>query len=214
MTRFIITRHGQSIANLNFVFAGQSNFDLTEQGKAQAEKLAEWVVENYKIDKIYSSDLNRAYQTALPIAEALGLEITRDEALREINAGKWESQPYELIKKEYAADYGVWLNNVGCARCTDGESVKELSERVMKRILELGEAEAGKTVLISTHATPIRALQTLCETGDIKNAKDVAWVANASVSVCEYDKGTLKFTLCGYNEYLEDLKSKFPSGVV
>ena len=187
-------RHGQSQANLDFRFAGQSDSPLTEQGVLQAERLTEWVAGHYTIDKIYSSDLCRAYQTAVPVARRMGLDIIKDESFREIFAGRWQGQAYELIKETYADDYACWLSDIGRARCTEGES--------------------GKTVLISTHATPIRAFQTVCQRGDVSFAKDVPWTANASVSVCVYEKGEFSFSLIGYNDYLADLKSKFPSGIV
>lgn len=214
MTVFVMIRHGQSQANLDFRFAGQSDSPLTEQGIQQAERLAEWVTGQYCIDRIYSSDLCRAYQTAVPVARRMGLDIIKDESFREIFAGRWQGQAYELIKETYGDDYACWLSDIGRARCTEGESVRELAERVTLRMKELGEKESGKTILISTHATPIRAFQTVCQRGDVSFAKDIPWTANASVSVCVYEKGIFSFDLIGYNDYLDDLKSKFPSGIV
>ena len=63
MTRIILVRHGQSVANANLIFAGHSDFDLTDFGRAQAELLAKHLHKNEKIDAIYSSDLKRAYNT-------------------------------------------------------------------------------------------------------------------------------------------------------
>ena len=57
MTTFILTRHGQSTANVTTLFAGQLDPKLTELGAKQAEKMSDWITQNYKIDKIYSSDL-------------------------------------------------------------------------------------------------------------------------------------------------------------
>lgn len=214
MTTFILVRHGQSQANLDACFAGQSNPSLTEQGILQAERLAAWVADHYKIDRIYASDLTRAYQTALPLSKMLHLDIETDMAFREIYAGLWQGQPFEYIKKTYARDYSMWLEDIGNAVCTGGESVRDLSLRVYQKMCQIGEREEDKTVIIFTHATPIRAFQTLCEKGDIAYAKDVPWTANASVSLCIYDGEKFRFTLVGYNDFLDDLKSAFPSGIV
>ena len=54
MTRIIFIRHGQSLANEQSRFAGHTNVPLTELGKAQAERAAEYIVKHEKIDKIYS----------------------------------------------------------------------------------------------------------------------------------------------------------------
>lgn len=214
MTTFILVRHGQSQANLDYCFAGQSDSPLTQQGVLQAEKLSAWVTSHYHIHKIYASDLCRAYQTAIPVAQTLGLDIIKNPNFREIYAGLWQGQPFEHINSLYMDDYGLWLGDIGQARCTQGESVRELSQRVFQEMCHLAEENVGQTLLIATHATPIRAFQTLCQKGDILCAKDVPWVANASVSVCVYDSGKFEFTLIGYNDYLDDLKSTFPAGVV
>ena len=158
--------------------------------------------------------MKRAYYTAIPIADKLKIKIIKNKIFREIYAGKWQEQSFEYIKKQYFDDYSVWLNDIGNACCTDGESVRQLSERVVNAIKILSENEKEKTIVISTHATPIRAFQTVCEKGDISFAKDVVWTANASVTVCEYTNGNFNFKLSGYNEFLADLKSTFPSSVV
>ena len=75
MTRIIFIRHGQSLANEQSRFAGHTNVPLTELGKAQAERAAEYIVKHEKIDKIYSSDLMRAHDTALPVSKLTKLPI-------------------------------------------------------------------------------------------------------------------------------------------
>ena len=94
MTTLILIRHGQSQANITKCFAGQSDPDLTEKGKKQAEALSNWLINNYNIDSIYSSDLLRAYNTALPTAQKLKKQIIKTKQLREINAGYWQNIPY------------------------------------------------------------------------------------------------------------------------
>ena len=115
-------------------------------GVKQAEKMADWIIENYKIDKIYSSDLSRTYYTAKPISEKLNIEIIKNEKFREVYGGKWHDEIYDTIKEKYADDYLVWHNDMGNARCTDGESIKELSERMYNEISRLGEIEYGNRV--------------------------------------------------------------------
>lgn len=214
MTKLIFVRHGQSVANLKQVFAGQTNPDLTEQGHRQAEALSDWIAENYKIDAIYSSDLIRAYNTARPIADKLKLSITKTEKLREIYSGKWQGVSYSEIKENYPQEYGVWLSDIGNVVCPGGESFVELAERVKAEVLSIAERHSGQTVIITTHATPIRALMAEFEKGSITLAKDVPWTSNTSVSIAECENGILKFTLVDYTDYLSDLKSKFPSGIV
>ena len=100
MTRLIFIRHGQSVANEQGRFAGQTNVALTELGKAQAERAAEYITKRERIDKIYSSDLCRAHDTALPASKILGLPINDVKELREICAGVWEGRLVSEIQVE------------------------------------------------------------------------------------------------------------------
>ena len=214
MTKLIFVRHGQSEANLTKRFAGHYNCDLTEYGKLQAQKVCEYLTANFNIDKIYSSDLLRAYNTAKPTADKLCTEIEKTSQMREIAAGKWEGLEFEEILNKYEKDYTVWLNDIGNAVCTLGESVKALYERVLKEITRICEENDGKTILITTHATPIRAFQTYVQNGDFTAMRDVTWVPNCSTTVCNYDNGKFSFEIIGFNDYLEEFKTKFPSGIV
>ena len=71
-TILIFVRHGYSLANEQNIFAGITDVPLTEVGKEQARLTAHYL-SRYAIDKLYSSDLQRAMQTAQPIAEQTGL---------------------------------------------------------------------------------------------------------------------------------------------
>ena len=92
MTRLILVRHGQSQANEKRNFAGQTDSPLTDLGKEQALLTAEYISENYKVDVVYASDLQRAYYTGQKIAEKCGVPIIKCQGLREIFVGEWENK--------------------------------------------------------------------------------------------------------------------------
>ena len=213
MTKFILVRHGQSEANKQGLFAGISDFPLSELGLIQAEKTAEYIVKNHKIDIIYSSDLKRAYSTAIPASRLTGIEIIPDTRLREISAGKWEGMKFEDIAEKFPLDRDIWRYDIANSRPTNGESVRELAARILARLTEIGEENSGKTVLITSHATPIRSMQALWQTGDLETMKDIDWVPNASVTVAEYENGKFTLTLVGEDEHLSSLSTKLPPTV-
>ena len=146
MTTLIFVRHGQSMANLQIRFAGHSDFDLSDLGKKQAALAAEFIKENYKIDKIYSSDLLRAYNTARPIAEKLGMDIIATRRFREISAGLWEGLTFDEIAERYPLEYGVWKNNFSMAKCPEGESAEDVYKRISKVVDDISTENADKTV--------------------------------------------------------------------
>lgn len=213
MTKFILVRHGQSEANKLGLFAGHSDFPLTELGTLQAQKTAEYIMQNHKIDVIYSSDLKRAYSTAIPASKLSGIEIIPDERLREIFAGKWESLPFDQIAAEYSEDRHLWKNDIGRSAPTDGESVKELADRILARLTEIGDENPEKTVLITSHATPIRSMQALWQSGSIEAMKDIDWVPNASVTVAEYESGIFTLKSVGESAHLAEINTVLPPNV-
>lgn len=213
MTTLLLIRHGESEANHLGLFAGHSNPDLSERGLEQAKFTARFVADNFSVDKLYSSDLKRAYNTGKCIAELLGLEITADSNLREIMAGEWESKKFDVLNTVYQEEYRVWKTDIGNAKCTGGESVKELSERVFCAIKKIAEENPGKTVAITTHATPVRATLSIIETGGTEQMKNIPWVSNASVTVIKYDNGEFRVEAVSLDKHLDSLKTVLPSSV-
>ena len=202
MTTVILVRHGQSEGNLLAEFHGQYNSDLTEKGHAQAECTAKYL-DAYHIDKIYSSDIRRAHSTALHTAKHKNLDVILTEGMREIKAGKWEQMKFADISVEYPELYHVWYNDISKCRCPDGESVAELFERVVKTFKEIVAKNDGKTVMIATHATPIRAMFCHIDGKDVSEMQSIRWVPNASVTVVECDGNSYNVVLRGEYSHLE-----------
>jgi probable phosphoglycerate mutase len=205
MTRFIVTRHGQSIANAECRFAGHSDFDLSEIGKQQAELVADYLCKNFKIDAIYSSDLLRAFNTALPTASRLGLEIIPMTSLREINAGEWEGRTTDEIQLVYPEDFGVWKNDYANSRCTGGESTAEVYDRVYETICKIAEDNGGKTVYVSTHATLLRSLCLRSQGFAASEANEIPFSHNAAICVFDFEDGKLTPVELNITEHLGDV---------
>ena len=78
---------------------------------------------------------------------------------------------------------------------------------------EIVAENEGKTVVIATHATPIRAMQCLWQGMTFDEMKDVSWVSNASVTEAIYENGEFSLVFAGRHEHLGDLVSGLPSNV-
>lgn len=202
MTKIIMIRHGHSIANQQGFFAGWTDAALTDTGRQQARLCGEFFrclsngesdgIGKYgisKVDAIYSSDLSRAYDTSLAVAEALGLPSIKCEGLREIYGGKWERELFASLAEKYPHDYGVWMNDISRAACTGGESVKDFAERIRRAVTDIAERHDGEVVVIATHATPIRVICTLASGYRAHEIGNTPWVSNASINIFEYDGG-------------------------
>ena len=213
MTTLLLIRHGESKANELGLYAGHGDFELSEKGRKQAKLTAEFIVSHYSIDAIYSSDLKRAYQTAKATAEKLGMEIVKETGLREIYAGEWEGYPFDRLISDFKKDYETWLTDIGNAVCTGGESVKKLKERVMGTLQRIAEKNEGKTVVIATHATPVRVAQCTAQGKALGELNEIPWTSNASVTELIYAQGKWSVGKVSIDEHLADLKTALPKNV-
>ncbi len=208
----ILIRHGFSEANAQNIFAGSYNIHLTEVGKKQAALTAAYLTPLH-IDKIYSSDLYRAAETAAPIAESKNLVLETREDLREIFGGKWEQMPFFDLAKTYPEEFSVWMKNFAAAKCPGGESVQEMYLRAKNAVLDILGKNEGKTVCVVSHATVIRALFTYFSDKPFAEIGDVPFVPNSSVSIIEYENGKFTVIQNGYDDHLGGLATTLPTNV-
>lgn len=204
-TTVYLIRHGQSESNLAKVFAGQMNVNLSELGHAQAERTSEYL-SKIPVDVIWSSDLNRAYQTAQHTAEKKGLEIHTSPKLREIFAGEWEGKSTAEMKNDPASGFQTWLYNIGAVQTPGGESVMEVQARFVPEVERIMRENEGKTIFIFCHATPIRLLRAAWEGVSAEEIKDIPRVANSSVTQGEFDGEKFRIVGYSYADFLGDMK--------
>ena len=157
MTRLLIVRHAESAFNDENRIQGHKDSRLTFRGMYQAQHLARRL-KKIKIDKIYSSDLGRAYTTTLKIARYTKLPIVRDPRLREIHLGAWEGMTPEEVDKLYDKGYQKWLKSPSSIKIPKGEGIRRFKKRVVERVKAIARANNGKTILIVTHGGVITAL--------------------------------------------------------
>lgn len=211
MTRIILVRHGQSEANARAIFAGHSDFDLTEFGRRQAELVADYLTRNEKIDTIYSSDLSRAYHTATPTAERLGLPIKKSETLREIYAGLWDGMQTDDIAARFPEDFNCWREDFSHVRCTGGESIPEVFCRTVPYICDISRENDGKTVLIASHATVVRCFNAYAMGLTYDSTAGSPMAYNASISIYTMDGDRVVDSQYNIVEHLGDLVLRIPT---
>ena len=139
---------------------GITDIPLSEDGKRQAKKIAEWLSKK-GMRKVYSSPLKRCVETAEIVAERLNIEkseITICRDFREINAGKWENRRFSELKK--TREYEERGKNIGYYVLPEGESFAQGGVR-LRKCLEQIRNGTDEDILVVTHAGVIRAY--LCE---------------------------------------------------
>ncbi|MBR2354094.1 MAG: histidine phosphatase family protein [Clostridia bacterium] len=210
MTKLILVRHGQSLANAQHIFAGHSDFDLSELGHTQARLVADYLSAHESIDAIYASDLLRAYHTATPTAERLGLSVIKDTCLREIYAGQWDGLPVRELEERFPEDFHLWKTDYSHVRPTGGESIPEVYRRIVPHICALARKHDGKCLLLATHATVVRSFDAFAHGLGAEETGKVNFASNASINIFTYDNGAVTSVCSDFTEHLGELTSGVP----
>ncbi|QQO11042.1 histidine phosphatase family protein [Breznakiella homolactica] len=152
-------RHAESEANSKRILASQLPFPLTEEGKREAELIASQFREITGLDRIISSPLLRAVQTAEPFGRRYGLPVGQDIRLAEQHLGIFSGMTYDEVKSEPdyrqdPMDRWNWVPRGG------GESYEMIAQRVCNFLSEFnGDAGNNKNYLIVTHAVVFRLIR-------------------------------------------------------
>ena len=192
MTTIYLVRHGQSVNNLQKKFTGHADADLSPDGYAQAERVADFLV-SAGIQRIYSSDLMRAYNTALPTAKRLGLSIETTCELRELGMGRWENMSIEQIQKTYPEEYTAWLTGDTYLHAGGGESWAELFDRVYKELHRIAEENDEKTVLVAAHNGVLRSALLMVNGMTPDQRGEIPLIPNGGVLIFTYENGVFSF---------------------
>lgn len=150
MTRICFVRHGETDWNSSLKFQGQIDIALNAVGLRQSEAL-ESAFAGLGVAAIYSSDLSRARQTAMPIARATGLPIVPVDALRERHFGRCEGLTIEEIADRYPQDAAAIEMNDPDYQIPGGESRRQLNDRVLGCIDVLVSRHASELIVVVTH---------------------------------------------------------------
>lgn len=143
----IFLRHAESQGNAQGFLQGQIDSALSEQGKMQVQKLAErWQSLGVRFDRVISSPLQRARQTAEPIAQALGVSVSYEPLWAERSFGSLEGIPFETLRQRLPPpDYLAPFTPVG----ETGESQVDLYTRALLALQKLIRLGAGRTLVVA-----------------------------------------------------------------
>ena len=154
-TLFLLVRHGLTPTTGKILPGRAPGLHLADTGQSQANAAAERIAALSRVDAIYSSPLERARETAAPIAKAKGLKVQIDKGLLECDFGEWTGA--ELKKLMKLPEWGTVLRAPSTFRFPGGESFIEMQVRIVSAIDRLRDAHKGGVVVCVSHADPIKA---------------------------------------------------------
>lgn len=167
MTIYLI-RHGETTANVAKRFAGSLDVELTEKGVSQAILTGEKLKE-IQFDAVYCSDLKRAKDTAVLLCKHQQVQPISLPAFREMNFGIWEGKMFSEIKATDDALLSQWFSDFEHFKVPEGESVKEMFERVTnayKNIIKPYSLDSETKIAIIAHSGVIQTLLSYLCYGD------------------------------------------------
>lgn len=150
MTRVYLIRHGTTEWNQEEIFRGRVDCQLNETGRAEAQAVAAYF-QGGEIDRIYTSPLSRAAETAKTIAVGRGLRAIPDPAFIDLDFGEWQGLPLKVVREKYPDLYRAWRERPQDVTIPGGETLAQGRARAWEGLLRVMQENPEKTVLIVSH---------------------------------------------------------------
>lgn len=157
MTEFTLVRHGQTDWNVARRYQGQLDIPLNTEGIRQAEVLAELLAAE-TFDAIYSSDLQRAMQTAVILQRGRKIAVIPDSRLREIGFGEWEGECLKDVMDAYPQRFSQSAEDPTVQLAPGGESVSAVAARTIAFANEISGIFPKGNILVVTHGLALATL--------------------------------------------------------
>ena len=157
-TVVILVRHGHTPTTGKILPGRTKGLHLSDLGREQAEKLASHLSSLNSISAVYSSPMERTFETAKPIATAFGKSVRKHQGLIEADFGKWTGRKLSELRK--LKDWEKVQKNPSLFRFPDGESFMEMQSRMVTAITSICEDHRGEIIVAVSHADTIKAFLT------------------------------------------------------
>lgn len=185
MIKLILVRHGITICNEGGALSGLTDSILSEKGKSQANKIAEYLKDE-DIDKIYATPFSRTKDTIKKLAEIKNIQIEETRKLNEINFGDFEGLSFKIIEEKYPEEVEKMIREGFEYKYPNGESSKDTFIRVKNEMKKIINNNDNSTVLICSHGGTIRNIISYLLCDDYKYHWNFK-IDNGSITEIEVD---------------------------
>jgi broad specificity phosphatase PhoE len=199
--KLILVRHGETSWNRENRIQGQTDVELSDFGRIQADRLA-LSLKNEKFEAIVSSPLKRALETAKAIARFHPFDISLEKNLQELDHGDFESLTMQELQETHGNFLKAWLENPASFQMPNGESLLQLQERTWK-IIDLRLKTSIDTLVVS-HGMAIMSILCKIQNINLSQARKM-FVNTASKTVVEFKNGQGTITLLNDTSHLKNL---------
>lgn len=186
MTKIYIVRHCEAAGNIDRVFHGLTDSNISENGQKQLDCLS-LRFKDIKLDAVYASPLKRTRLTAGAVNKYHGLPIKIDPSLIEINGGVIEGLPWKELPVKYPEYAKQWNLAPHEFAPEGGESMLEVYQRGFDSVRNIAQQNPGKTVAVASHGCVIRNIICRAMNLEIDNLNTVEWCDNTGVTLLQFD---------------------------
>jgi probable phosphomutase (TIGR03848 family) len=191
MTTILLIRHATTDAVGKFLAGRMEGVHLNTEGKTEAQHLARRLA-HVKLAAIYSSPLERAIETATPLADVLRLTTTKSDDFLELDMGDWTNKTYSEVKED--ARFGYFNTYRSGTLIPGGESMLNAQMRIVAGLQKLYKQHPDETVAVVSHADMIKAAVTYFAGIHLDLFHRIE-ISPASVSIIQMFEETARITL-------------------
>jgi len=179
-------------------FAGAVDVPLSDEGRAQAQRLGERLAST-PLSAVYASPLSRTIETARLVGAPQHLEPRPDAGLREIAHGHWEGKKRSEVEQQFAAEYEAWEADPFTFAPPQGETGLAVMARALPVIREIVLKHPGENVAVVSHKATIRLLLSSLLGFDARGYRDRLDQAPACLNIVDF-KDPVRARLMLYND--------------
>jgi 2,3-bisphosphoglycerate-dependent phosphoglycerate mutase len=201
-TRLCIVRHGETDWNTERRIQGQIDIPLNDTGRRQAQATAQGLV-GLDFAAIYSSDLQRARDTAAAAAAVLGLPVQPEPGLRERHYGDFQGLSQAEIRAR--ADYERYIGRDTSFAFGGGESLAIFAERIKDTLNRLAQQHAGESILVFAHGGVLDIIYRIATHRPLETARDFP-IPNAALNWVDIGNPEWQLVEWGVQSHLENTR--------
>jgi broad specificity phosphatase PhoE len=179
-------------------FAGSTDVELSDEGRAQAARLAERLATE-DLAAVYASPMGRTRETAAILAASHGLEVQTRDGLREIDHGRWEQMTRSEVESRYAEEYAAWEADPFTFAPQGGEAGITVMARALPVLRDIVVRHQGRKVVVVSHKATIRLVISSFLGIDERGYRDRLDQSPASLNILDF-KDPVRARLMLFND--------------
>ncbi|CZZ91994.1 phosphoglycerate mutase [Bordetella ansorpii] len=207
MTEFWFIRHGETAWNLERRLQGWQDTPLNPLGINQAALVADRLEAEAlqtPFAAIYSSDLQRAHDTALPASERLGLRVRTEPGLRERGFGVLEGLSYDTLDEKAPEAAAAWKSRDPARALEGGETLGQFQARIVASVDDIAPRHVGERVLAFTHGGVLDIIWRHAKGLPLNGPRDTPML-NASINRVSVENGRWQVIGWGDVDHMAEL---------